>query len=263
MDRQRVFVKVVGFSDVERHALNTVFRLSEDRDPAYAPWLEGAVGAPSQPDVLLVDGSSAEAVLSQVREMPVGQRLIWVGKQAPAHAWREMLRPIQWAELLMDLDGVFAARQADSGYLDLDFSTPAPLDGATSLAPMRALLVGPEGLDQQTLRSSLAVQGVDVVDVAPGTDEALALISRHRYALAVLDMDAPMVDAWALAKLLTAERRGIRVLGMSEHAGPLAPWWRRRRLQRHVVQSPMSGLLARPIDVIQLREFLAAGAITA
>ena len=34
---QRVFVKVVGFSDVERHALNSVFRLSEDRDTIYSP----------------------------------------------------------------------------------------------------------------------------------------------------------------------------------------------------------------------------------
>ena len=35
---QRVFVKVLGFSDVERHALNTLFRLSEDRETGYALW---------------------------------------------------------------------------------------------------------------------------------------------------------------------------------------------------------------------------------
>jgi hypothetical protein len=32
---RRVFVKVVGFSDAERHALNTLFRLSEERDTHY------------------------------------------------------------------------------------------------------------------------------------------------------------------------------------------------------------------------------------
>ena len=29
---ERVFVKVAGFSDAERHALNTLFRLSEQRE---------------------------------------------------------------------------------------------------------------------------------------------------------------------------------------------------------------------------------------
>ena len=39
MLNQRIYVSVVGFSDVERHALNTIFRLSEDRDVSYAPWV--------------------------------------------------------------------------------------------------------------------------------------------------------------------------------------------------------------------------------
>jgi len=139
MDHQRVFVKVVGFTDVERHALNTVFRLSEHRDPAYAPWIEGVQGMPAAPEILLVDGESAEAVLTHVRELPAGQRLIWVGPGAPAHAWRVLSRPIQWAILLTDLDAMFAARLADSGYVDLDISTPVPLD-ATAGAP--AMSVG-------------------------------------------------------------------------------------------------------------------------
>ena len=66
MDKQRIYVHVVGFSDVERHALNTVFRLSEERELAYAPW--APLSAPGvQPsnflaEVILVDGASAEAV---------------------------------------------------------------------------------------------------------------------------------------------------------------------------------------------------------
>src|SRR5438477_81924 len=47
---QRVFIKVVGFSDVERHALNTVFRLSEGRDVTYSPW---APDAPDKPKLAL------------------------------------------------------------------------------------------------------------------------------------------------------------------------------------------------------------------
>lgn len=258
MEPQRVFVKVVGFTDVERHALNTVFRLSEHRDPAYAPWLEGAQGVPAAPDVLLLDGDSAEAVLAHVRELPAGQRLIWVGAGAPTHAWRVLSRPIPWAVLLTDLDAMFAARLADSGYLDLDVSTPVPLDVANvSLPPERALLVGTDGSDRRWLAGFLAQTGFDAVDAAPGTDEAVTLIGRHAYTLVVLDIDAPMVDGWTLAGLLSRTCPDALVLGMSEHAGPLATWWRRRRLIRHAESSPMRGLLARPLQEKQIREVLA------
>ena len=59
MLNQRIYVSVVGFSDVERHALNTIFRLSEDRDVSYAPWVP-LVAPGAQPtlmtaEVLLVD----------------------------------------------------------------------------------------------------------------------------------------------------------------------------------------------------------------
>lgn len=259
MESLRVFVRVVGFSDVERHALNTIFRLSQDRSPTYAPWLEGQPGMTPAPSVVLVDGSSAEAVLSHVREVPPGQRLIWVGPHAPVHAWRVLPRPIQWAALLMDLDALFAAQQADSGYLDLDISTPVPLDdGAGNGCHGRALLVGPDGLDQHTLTDHLLACGFDAVDRATGTDEALKQMARHEYAVAVLDLDAPLVDAWALAQLLEREHPRVSVMGMSEHAGPLTVWWRRRRLKRHVEQSPMQGLLARPVNASELRAWLAA-----
>lgn len=259
MQRQRVFLKVVGFTDVERHALNTVFRLSEYREPAYAPWMDGAQGMPAAPDVLLMDGESAEAVLAHVRELPVGQRLIWVGAGAPAHAWRVLPRPVPWAALLTDLDAMFAARLADSGYLDLDVSTPVPLDATTteSTQPGRALLVGPDGTDRRWLAEFLGQAGFEPVDAVPGTDEAVALIGRQAYALVVLDIDAPMVDGWSLAGLLARNRPEALVLGMSEHAGPLAAWWRRRRLIRHAEKSPMRGLLARPLQEAQVREALA------
>lgn len=257
MERQRVFVQVVGFTDVERHALNTVFRLSEYRDLTYSPWIDGVPGMSAAPEILLIDGESAEAVLAHVRELPVGQRLIWVGAGAPDHAWRVLPRPIHWATLLADLDAVFAAQLADSGFLDLDISTPAPLDlPVGSLLQERALLVGPDGSDRQGLLSILGAAGFGVVDTAPGTDEAVALIGRHAYAMVVLDLDAPQVDGWSLAGLLSRNSPHAMVLGMSEHAGPLASWWRRRRLRRHVDNSPMQGLLARPLQEKQLRNAL-------
>ena len=48
-----VFVKVVGFSDVERHALNTLFRLSAGQAVHYMLWAEDA---PAPAVLALVDG---------------------------------------------------------------------------------------------------------------------------------------------------------------------------------------------------------------
>ena len=50
-----VFVKVVGFRDVERHALNTVFRLSMERPTCYALWTPEA---PVMPHITLLDVES-------------------------------------------------------------------------------------------------------------------------------------------------------------------------------------------------------------
>ena len=55
---QRVFVKVVGFTDVERHALNTVFRLSDSRETSYCLWMPDA---PEPAQLALFDGQSYEA----------------------------------------------------------------------------------------------------------------------------------------------------------------------------------------------------------
>ena len=51
------WVKVVGFSDAERHSLNTMFRLSEHLTPAYMLWTPET---PSQPHVALIDVDSYE-----------------------------------------------------------------------------------------------------------------------------------------------------------------------------------------------------------
>ena len=65
MAKQRIYVNVVGFSDVERHALNTVFRLSEERELSYVPWVPltapGVDPNIKRADVALVDGEIGRA----------------------------------------------------------------------------------------------------------------------------------------------------------------------------------------------------------
>jgi hypothetical protein len=255
MQKQRIFVGVVGFSDVERHALNTVFRLSETRDLSYAPWVPlvapGVKPPVSNAEVMLVDGESAEAVLSHAKLMPTGQRLIWVGPGAPAHAWRVLDRPIQWASVLHDLDAVYAARQADSGLLDLD------LDFESSPEPARrALLVGLSGQDRLTLRASLTAMGVPEIDEVDNTEATMNLMRRHRYCCGVFNLDNPHLGAWSLARYFGQGNPQAVSMGISEHAGPTAAWWRRRRVLRDTQRTGIDALLGRPLQANELTQWL-------
>ena len=47
---QRIYIKVVGFSDEERHALNTVFRLSEQCRTMYQLWTTTVLVRPVLPE---------------------------------------------------------------------------------------------------------------------------------------------------------------------------------------------------------------------
>ena len=261
MEKDRIYVEVVGFSDVERHALNTVFRLSEERDLAYAPW--APLVAPGTPvhgayaEVTLVDGQCAEAVLLHAKVPPQGQRLIWVGPHAPVHAWRVVNRPIQWAELLNDLDAVFAARQADSGFLDLDVTLPGPLDDVIGApATRRALLVGSPESERAVLRTLLSAQRIVDIDTAQTTETALELMTRHRHVCGVFDLDDHHVDTWQLARPFSQQNTQALTMGISQHAGPLAPWLNRHRVRRDTERTGINALVARPLEESQLRRWI-------
>lgn len=260
MVKQRIYVSVVGFSDVERHALNTVFRLSEERDLSYAPWVPLTAPGVHPPTmhahVALVDGDSAEAVLAHAKELPQGQHLIWVGAGAPAHAWRVVGRPIQWASVLNDLDAVYAAKQVDSGFLDLDVTSPSPLESPPGGADRRALLVGPEPQEEPLFCDRLARVGVLDTDVALNTELALGMIGRQPYCCGVFNLDDHHVDVWSLARLFAQRNPQALTMGVSEHAGPLSPWWSRRRIRRDTERTGINALLARPLNEEELQRSL-------
>ena len=254
---------VVGFSDVERHALNTVFRLSEERGLSYAPWTPpspvDAKAALVPPQVMLVDGSSAEAVLSHARQLPRGQWLIWVGPDAPEHAWRVLERPIQWVNILHDLDAVFAVHQADSGLLDLDVTSPANLNDDPSASddpPKRAILVGVSGNEESVLRTNLSLVGVDEVDVVTTTNDTIDLLGRHHYLCGVFNLDDQHIDPWTLMALFRRRNEDALPVAISELAGPLAGWWSRRRTRRNAERLGIVALLARPLEPEELSKWM-------
>jgi len=246
-----VRVQVVGFSDVERHALNTVFRLSREREVAYMPWT-GGEGSGEPPPVLLVDGTCAEAVLASARAPRSGQRLIWVGEDAPEHAWRVLGRPIAWADLLHDLDAVFAATQSDSGLLDLDVTQPAPLDMEVGAFPpdgaRRALVVGVAGEEGLYLRSRLSLAAVPFVDEAQTTEQAAQCMAQHQYLCGVFNLDDHHIDAWALMQLFRERYPQAMTLATTELVSPEGGWWRRRRVRQHTRRLGVSAVLSRPLQ---------------
>ena len=119
---KRIFVKVFGFSDVERHALNTVFRLSESRTQAYSLWTPQA---PGKPKVLLLDGESWEAALELANPAHDALTLIWVGDKPPSKVWKIFERPLRWSAVIQAMDQLYAPELLASTALVASFPTSA------------------------------------------------------------------------------------------------------------------------------------------
>lgn len=200
MSQQRIFVKVTGFSDVERHALNTVFRLSEGREVVYALWTPGA---PDEPRVALVDGQSYEAGVELTASgAAAGPRLIWVGAIAPAHAWLTYTRPLRWADVVRAMDDAFLPPPP----LDLDLDAPPALDLDLSVFdsarpagdPRHALVVAADLELRLYLRAKMASVGLTRVQEATAVADAVEFAGANKFDLVVLDLDLTGADDWHL-----------------------------------------------------------------
>lgn len=202
---QRIFVKVTGFTDVERHALNTVFRLSEQRGTIYSLWESGA---PEPPKLALVDGQSYEARLELESPRNSLLKLIWVGAVAPAHAWRIFNRPLVWPDVVKAMDELFALPEPVDFDLGFDEGTTGPglLDGAPA---KRALIASADRDERLYLRAKLALADLTQADEAETGAQALELARAHHYAVVLVDFALPDVDGWAFLKQLTEARPAI------------------------------------------------------
>ncbi len=245
---QRVFVRVVGFSNVERHALNTMFRLSQDqkspRGWSYEAW---HVGSPSAPRLALIDGASPDAseALAEIESLG-GIGIIWVGSISPAKAWRAFQRPLAWPNLLANIDEYFTPQDQ----LDVDFgvdSWPSVLEATGAhMFPQhdlrRVLLADADGQSRLYLRTKLASFGITHIDEAANVLEARDFLAPERlqrmsYDIIIVDLDLPGGDAWSVIanagntrlKLVTQDRLSLttrmaaKVKGCSAMGKPLDP----------------------------------------
>jgi CheY-like chemotaxis protein len=201
---QRIFIKVVGFSDEERHALNTVFRLSEQCLTMYQLW---TAAAPEPPRVALLDGLSWEARVEAESPLHPGVRLFWVGPNPPASVARSFARPLAWPDVIETLDRLFAPEAA----LDLDLS-----DGVDSVMSQKQALIVSADRDQRLyLRARLALSRLTLADEAENAAEALQLARGKHYDLALVDCSLPDTDPWQLLRQLRQGPHAIRHVGMA------------------------------------------------
>jgi CheY-like chemotaxis protein len=196
---QRVFIKVVGFNDVERHALNTVFRLSEQRDTIYTLW---APGAPEAPQMALLDGLSYEARLEAESPKNAELKLVWVGDAPPENAWRTFLRPLAWPQVVNAMDELFAVKPALD--FDLDFNEASAIAVAAHQANGRALIASEDLAERLYLRAKLSLSNLTLADEAGTLARVLELVKDNKYQVALLDYGLLGLDRWTVLKQLSA-----------------------------------------------------------
>ena len=191
-----VFVKVVGFRDVERHALNTLFRVSAEQPTCYALWTPEA---PVMPHIALIDVESYEASMALASPgLNRNLKLICVGNGAPERAWRVFLRPINWSAILHCMDQLFAKVGVD---IDLD-----PGGQPTTIIPpgvRQTLVVDPSRDDRLYLRARLALAGLIDVDEADAIPQAQNKMREHHYDIVLVNVDM-LDDPWGLVERLVS-----------------------------------------------------------
>lgn len=275
---KRIYVKFYGFSDTERHALDSVFRLSESRDIVYSAWTAQTAEARHAPDILIIDGESWEAVLELANPSHDAVKLIWVGEDPPAQAWRVFPAPVKWSAVLEAMEEEFAPPPPSSPSplsaaaapappaLDLDLAhehdldvvldittddtEPLPLEpGAPPAAGRRVLVVDPGRDERLYLRAKLAAAGLHEVDEAATGTEALVLLNTHAYQLVTLDLGLTDMDPWQLVKAVDNTRPAIAHLFVTGSA----PNWQQGLRARF---SGAQVYLKKPLHPGQLKKLL-------
>ena len=239
-----VWVKVVGFGDVERHSLNTLIRLSERSGVSYLLW---TADAPSPPQVALIDMDSYEASLELASpSRNPSLKLICVGANAPDNAWRVLQRPVDWSALVREMDALFLL-QPD---LDIDLGFGDTI--ADKMVPPGVkvtLLVGMGREERLYLRSRLALAGLTDVDEAPTAGASIALIAQRSYELAIVSNELDDADPWSLVQALQNLATPVRTVLIATHF----PSW---TTEQEAERAGCAGVVEIPFNPRQVYEML-------
>jgi twitching motility two-component system response regulator PilG len=231
-------VDVIGFNDVERAMLSSIFALAARRDPGFRQYQPGVAG--HTPDIYLVDADDAGA-RSQFVALHGRAKLptVMIGARSPLPGATLLPRPLQWARLLQALEDTLdasgdlamppvaaadpaALRRSLPGHgLGRSLSGSAmgrsfPGRAAEPDAEAKKRVLGDSVLvvdDNATVRAfmqaKLAPYGF-AVDFAETGEEAVGLSGSHEYTCVFLDVVLPGIDGYQVCKLIKSNKHAIR-----------------------------------------------------
>ena len=208
----RYTVALQGFSDFERSTLASLFRLEQQRAPAY---VQG--NSLVESDFVIADADSP-AALNAVNDAHRVQDAIFIGSHPPAGAAAHLPRPIEPKRLLHELDLLLEARLAlldEPPLTDWVVSSPDALRGDDSPPALDVLVLDDSRIALKFLQSRLQGLGYRVHAVQTA-DEALALLDAQPFSIVFLDIDlgeGPL-DGLAVCQHLKQRRT---------HPGDIAP----------------------------------------
>jgi len=224
-------VDVIGFNDVERSMLASIFALAARRDPGFAQFEPGAGGR--TPDIYLVDADDA-ASFNEYRALHKRASLpaVLVGSRAQGSDGLVLPRPLQWARLLQALDDTLAAgddapvskapapqplgqslRRSLSG-APLGRSSPQREAPSAEAAHKRmlgdtVLVVDDNATVRMFMQAKLAPFGFEV-DIAETGEEAIGLSASQEYTCVFLDVVLPGIDGYQVCKLIKSNKQAIK-----------------------------------------------------
>ncbi len=221
-------VDVIGFNEVERSMLTSIFALAARRDPGFAQYEPGTPGR--TPDLYLVDADSPEA-LGEFRSLHKRSSLpaVLVGESDAGLAFQLLPRPLQWARLLQAFEQVVDSEAevqlpAESPPRQTSGTMRRTMPGAVRSSPSlpaaeppsRQRMLGDTVLvvdDNATVRmfmqAKLAPYGFEV-DFAETGEEAIGLSASNEYTCVFLDVVLPGIDGYQVCKLIKANKQAIK-----------------------------------------------------
>ncbi|TFY96186.1 response regulator [Ramlibacter humi] len=219
-------VDVIGFNDVERQMLASIFALAARRDPGFAQFEPGTPGR--TPDIYLVDADQAEA-FQEFRSLHKRAKLpaVLIGTSAHGIDFPVLPRPLQWARLLQALDDALNAGddippaeavQAVLARTQPGLSQPGRSNSPRTLPPAEAtqrmmgdtvLVVDDNATVRAFMQAKLAPFGFDV-DFAETGEEAIGLAGTHDYTCVFLDVVLPGIDGYQVCKLIKNNKQAIK-----------------------------------------------------
>lgn len=212
---QHVFIKVVGFSDDERHALEEWFRLSEQCRTTYRLWPHESDVPPA---LALLDAQSHEAGVEAESALQRGLRIAWVGNHPPAQAWRSFPSLASWPEVMEALDTLFASDRSVDIEIGLDLDLELGDATAPAASQKQALIVSASREQRLYLRARLALARLTLADEADSATQAVELARDKQYDIALVDGSLPDMNGWSLLRQLRTGRHPIRRVAMSQGA---------------------------------------------